>query len=157
VDHLGILDTDEEAEHAEHASRHAEIETDAICMPGAGSGTRTDYHLVTGQVLDHLLNQRKHCRTPTVDETLTADLDDVGIGQDLDDGLSIEQGHLRLISGARTHQSDRHAIERLAIHFRHLPFAEWRIDATFTLVYWLPGRDPSAERRSFGHNVRPRP
>ena len=124
MDHFGILDTDEEAEHAEHAGRHAEIETDAIGVPGAGSGTRTDYHLVTGQVLDHLLNQRKYCGAPTVDETLTADLDDVGIGQDLDDGLSVQQGHLRLISGARTHQSDRHAIQRLAIHFRHLPFAE---------------------------------
>src|SRR5947207_15975882 len=110
-----MLDTDEETEHAEHAGRHAEIETDAICMPGAGSGTRTDYHLVTGHVLDHLLNQRKHCRTPTVDETLTADLDDVGIGQELNDGLSVEQGHLRLISRTRTHASDGHAIDRLDV------------------------------------------
>src|SRR5579859_2128135 len=142
VDHLGILYADEEAEHAEHARRHAEIETDAVGMPGPRSGARTDDHFVTRQVLDHFLDERKYRSPPAVDETLASDLDDVGIGQDLDDGLLVEQSHLRLIGGACAHQSDRHAVERLAIHFRYLPFAQFSggIDVTFTYCVLLRGR-----------------
>ena len=48
VDHFGVLDTDKEAEHTQHARRHSEIEPDAIRMPRPRSGTGPDNHFVTG-------------------------------------------------------------------------------------------------------------
>ena len=72
-------------------------------MPGAGTGTRTNNHLVTRQVLDDFVDKREHRGPSAIDETLAADLNDVGIGQDLDDGLPIDQTHLRFIGGTRAH------------------------------------------------------
>jgi hypothetical protein len=45
--------------------------------------------LVTRQVLDDFVDKREYRGPSAVDETLAADLNDVGIGQDLDDRLPI--------------------------------------------------------------------
>ena len=82
VDYLGVLDADEKAEHAKHAGRHAEIEADTIGVAGPGAGTGSDDHFVTGQIFDQLLDQWEHRGSPTVDEALAANLDDVCVGQD---------------------------------------------------------------------------
>src|SRR6266568_5105947 len=53
------------------------------------------------QILDYLLDEWEHRGSPAVDEALAADLDDVCVRQDLDDGLRVEQAHLGLVSQAR--------------------------------------------------------
>ena len=70
-------------EHAQHAGRHAEIETDAVGMAGAGAGAGADDHLVLRQVGDDLVDDREDRGAAAVDEALAADLDHVGVGQDL--------------------------------------------------------------------------
>src|SRR5262249_41364907 len=121
VDHLCVLNTNEEAEHAQHASWHAEVEPNAIGVPGPRPSASPDDHFVTGQILDHLLDEREYRGSPPVDEALAADLDDVRVREDLDDRLGVEQAHLGLVSRARAHQGHSHAVQGFVIHFCHLP------------------------------------
>ena len=95
VEHARVLHADEGAEHAEHAGRQPEVDSDAVGVPRARAGARADDHLVAGQVLDDLLDQREDGRAAPVDEALAADLDDIGLGQDV---------HGRRLAGLR-HQT----------------------------------------------------
>src|SRR5947209_12947150 len=47
MNHFGILNTDEEPKHTEHARRHTEVEPDEIRMPCARAGTGPDNHFMT--------------------------------------------------------------------------------------------------------------
>src|SRR4029453_1690064 len=96
VDHLGVLDANEEAEHAEHAGRYAKIEPNTVGVPGPRPGPGSDDHFVTRQVLDQLFNERENRGSPAVDEALAADLDDVGVREDLDNRLRGQHAPLAL-------------------------------------------------------------
>jgi hypothetical protein len=56
---------------------------------------------MTGQILDYLVYEWEYRGSPAVDEALAANLDNVCVRQDLDDGLRVEQAHLGLVGWAR--------------------------------------------------------
>ncbi len=90
VKHPGVLGADEDPHHAQNAGRHAEVEADAVGVPGARAGAGTDEHLVPRKVRHDLVDQGKHSRPSSVDEALASNLDDVGLGQNLHRGLPVE-------------------------------------------------------------------
>ena len=99
MNHLGVLYAHEETEHAQHASWHAEIQADAVGVTCPCIGPGANDHLVAGQILDDLIDERKHRGASAIDEALAANFDDVGIREDLHDRLIVEARHLFVVGG----------------------------------------------------------
>ena len=85
-------------------------------MPGARARPGTDDHLVPGQVFYQLVDQRENRRPPAIDEALAADLDNIGLGQDLEGRLRVECSEPGLIRQTAAHQRSGQR-QNVVVHF----------------------------------------
>ncbi len=97
VEDACVLHADERAEHAQHTGGQAQIESDAVGVPRASARAGADDHLVAAQVVDDLLDQGEDGDAPPIDEALAADLDHIGLGQDVHGGRLAGLRHQTLV------------------------------------------------------------
>ena len=81
-----------------------EVEPDAVGVARAGAGAGADDHLVAAEVRDDLVDEREHRGAAAVDDALAADLDDVGVGKNLDNGLGSGFAEQRFVGQGAVHQ-----------------------------------------------------
>ena len=80
--HLRVLPCHCGSQNGQHANREPQIDRQAIDVPGASAGPRTDNHLVLFQVRDDLIDQGINGAASPVHNALAADLYNVHPGQD---------------------------------------------------------------------------
>ena len=82
MQHAGVLHAYKGAQHTEHAGWHTKIEADAVRVSCSGTGASADDHLVVWQIFHQFLKKGINCHAAPIDKTLTANFDDISVGQD---------------------------------------------------------------------------
>src|SRR6185295_13914389 len=117
-----------------HAGGHAEVEAYAVGVPRPRPGAGAEDHLVASKVGDDFLDQREDRRPAAVDEALAADLDDVGVRQDVDQRGSIRSREQLLVVERALHEGVPQLGQEVvyAVSLFHLPAFSSRDAPTFT-------------------------
>ena len=82
LEHVGVLEARRPADGGEHSRREPELQGDAVGVAGPRAAPGPDEDLVAFRRLSNLLDEREDGGAAPVHQALTAELDDVQLGQD---------------------------------------------------------------------------
>ena len=71
------------AQYAEDSRWQSQVDSNTISVTCPCSRTRADNHLVSPEIRNELVDERKYSRSAPIYETLTADFDNIGFGKNL--------------------------------------------------------------------------